>query len=155
MLSALVAALHYLTLALGLGSVFFRGRAFRAVAAEGTSPQPKTLQGLLAADTAWGIAAGLWIATGFARAFSGLEKGTEFYLANHLFHLKLGLFLAVFLLELWPMITLIRWRIALKRRLPLPLVDRVATFARINDAELLGVVTIVFVASAMARGLAF
>ncbi len=66
MLAALFSALHLLTLALGLGGVWARGRALRR----------GDLPAAFAADAAWGIAALLWLATGLARAFGGLEKGT-------------------------------------------------------------------------------
>src|SRR5712691_3327278 len=109
MISAVVSALHVLALAIGLPSVFLRSRALkRPLDAEG-------LRRLFAADNAWGIAALLWLVTGAVRAFAGLEKGSFFYLHNRMFFLKLGLFGAVLLLELWPMITFIRWRIARRR----------------------------------------
>ena len=51
MASALLSAIHVLTLALGLGAVFIRGRALaRPLDDPGW-------QRLLAADTAWGVAA--------------------------------------------------------------------------------------------------
>lgn len=70
----IVAALHLLALGVGLGAVWARGRALRG---------ELDAQGLLRvfyADTLWGIAAGIWIATGLARAFTGLEKGSAYYL---------------------------------------------------------------------------
>lgn len=111
--SAIVSALHVLALAIGLPAIFLRGRALRApLDAAG-------LGRLFAADNVWGLAALLWIVTGALRAFGGLEKGTPFYLHARLFWLKLGLFALVVALELWPMITFIRWRIEQRRgRLP-------------------------------------
>src|SRR3546814_12900469 len=50
------------------------------------------------------------LATGLLRAFAGLEKGTDFYLASHLFWLKMALFVAIVLLEIRPMLTFMRWR---------------------------------------------
>ena len=44
-----------------------------------------------------------------------LEKGAAYYLNNHVFWAKMGLFLLMFLLELWPMLTLIRWRRQVRR----------------------------------------
>src|SRR5918998_1467823 len=70
------------------------------------------LRRLFAADTVWAAAAGLWVATGLLRAFAGLEKGTEFYIGSPLFWVKMALLLAVVALEVWPMATFIRWRIA-------------------------------------------
>jgi len=104
MISAIVSALHVLALALGLPSIFFRGRALKG------SLDGPGLHRLFTADTVWGIAALLWLATGLARAFGGLEKGSAFYLASPLFWLKITLFATVALLEAWPMATFIRWR---------------------------------------------
>ena len=143
--AAIVSALHVLALALGLPSVFLRGRALRGpLDAAG-------LRRLFAADTVWGLAALLWIATGLLRAFGGLEKGTDFYLRSTLFWAKLGLFAAVFALELRPMLTLIRWRRQLARGVT-PDTSSARTLHALNHAELALVVVIVFVASLMARG---
>jgi putative membrane protein len=83
-LSAVVSALHVLALAVGLPSVFFRGGALAAPLDEAG------LRRLFAADNAWGIAAVVWIVTGVARVFGGLEKGVQFYLASPLFWVKMG-----------------------------------------------------------------
>jgi putative membrane protein len=142
--SALLSAVHVLTLALGLGAVFLRGRALA---------RPLDDAGwrrLLAADNAWGVAAGLWIASGLARVFFG-GKEPGFYWRNGFFWLKLALFGLVFLLELTPMVTFMRVRSAQRRRAALPRFS-VDAFRRINAAELALVVAIVFVAAFMARG---
>ena len=145
MLSATVSALHVLAVAIGLPGVFLRGRALKGrLDAEG-------LRRLFAADNAWGIAALLMIATGLLRAFGGLEKGTQFYLRSPLFWTKLGLFAAVFALEVWPMLTFMRWRRELARGRS-PDTSRARTFYFLNHAEMALVVAIVFVASFMARG---
>jgi putative membrane protein len=144
-LSAIVAALHYLALALGLPSVFLRGRALKG-------PLDRAgLQRLFAADNVWGIAAALWLVTGLLRAFGGLEKGSAFYLASPLFWLKMALFVLIVALEVWPMVTLIRWRRAVGGG-ALPDTSAAPTLFRITHAELALVVLIVFVASFMARG---
>jgi putative membrane protein len=145
MIAAIVAALHYLALALGLPSVFLRGRALKG-------PLDRDgLRRLFAADTAWGVAAGLWLVTGLLRAFGGLEKGSAFYLASRLFWLKLALFALVVGLEAWPMVTLIRWRRAVRGG-GAPDTSLARTLFHLNHVELALVVVIVFVASFMARG---
>jgi putative membrane protein len=105
---------------------------------------------LLAADNAWGVAALLWIASGFGRVFFG-GKEPGFYWRNGFFWAKLALFGLVFALELAPMMTFIRVRAALGRGAtppPFPL----EAYRRINAAEMVLIVTIVFVAAFMARG---
>jgi len=144
LVSALLSAVHLLTLGLGLGAVFMRGRALaRPLDDAGW-------QRLLAADNLWGIAAGLWIASGLGRVFLG-GKEPAFYWRNGFFWVKLALFGLVFALELMPMMTFIRVRSARKRNATLPRVP-VETYRRINSAQLVLVVTIVFVATFMARG---
>jgi putative membrane protein len=144
-MSAVVSALHVLALAIGLPAVFLRGRALKGrLDADG-------LRRLFAADTAWGLAALLWVATGLLRAFAGLEKGTAFYLASPLFWTKMALFVTVVALELWPMATFIRWRREQKQGVA-PDTSRAATFFHLNHVQLALVVLMVFVASFMARG---
>jgi putative membrane protein len=147
-IAAVVSSLHLLALAIGLPAVFLRGRALKGpLDADG-------LRRLLAADNVWGVAAGLWLVTGLLRAFGGIEKGTEFYLRSPLFWTKMALFLLVLLLEVRPMITLIRWRIRLGRGLPVDtsVAPRLYT---LNHIELALVGVMVFVASMMARGVGF
>ena len=144
-MSAIVAALHYLALALGLPSVFLRGRALKG-------PLDRAgLARVFAADTVWGIAAGLWLVTGLLRAFAGLEKGSAFYLGSHAFWLKMTLFVLVVALEIWPMVTFIRWRAAVRGG-GLPDTSSARTLFVVNHIQLALVVVMVFVASFMARG---
>lgn len=142
--AALLSAIHVLTLALGLGAIFARGRALS---------RPLDDAGwrkLLAADNAWGAAAGLWILSGLARVFFG-GKTQAFYMRNGFFWIKMALFALVFVLELRPMITFIRVRKAMRDQTALPIFS-VERYRRVNDAELALVVTIVIVAAFMARG---
>lgn len=145
MISAIVSAFHMLALAIGLSSVFLRGRALNG------SLDRQGLRRLLAADTVWGVAAALWLATGLLRAFAGLEKGTAFYLASSLFWLKMGLFLLIVLLEIRPLVTFMRWRSALGRG-TLPDTSAARALYHVNHVELALVVVMVFVATFMARG---
>jgi putative membrane protein len=147
MLSSLLSTLHLLALAIGLPGIFLRGRALRRLGAD-----PLAVSSVLAADSVWGAAAILWLLTGLLRAFAGFEKGTAFYLHSPFFHLKMSLFLLVLGLELWPMITFLRWRARRRRNEALDL-SRAATLARVNDIEVVITVATPFVASAMARGL--
>jgi putative membrane protein len=142
--SALLSALHVLTLAIGLGAIVERGRALAG---------PLDAAGwkrLLAADNLWGAAAGLWIVTGVRRVFFG-GKSPAFYWHNGFFWVKLALFALVSALEIAPMVTFIPVRSVRRRGAPLPQFP-VDLFRRINLAETVLVVTIVFVAAFMARG---
>jgi putative membrane protein len=142
----LLAAVHLLALGVGLGAVWSRARALRS------RLDTDGIRRVLQADNLWGLAALLWIGTGVARLFGQYEKGLQYYLHNHAFHAKMGLFALLLLLELWPMVTLIRWRIALGRGETVR-PTRAGTMAAISTIEAIVVVAIVFAATAMARGL--
>jgi putative membrane protein len=144
-ISAIVSAVHVLALALGLPAAFVRGRALKGpLGADGFAR-------LFAADSLWGVAALLWLVTGLLRVFGGLEKGSQFYLTSRMFWVKMTLFAIVILLEIWPMMTFMRWR-GLSRRGGRPDITHVRALYLINHIELALVVVIVFVASFMARG---
>ena len=149
-LAPFLSALHVLALGVGLGSVFMRGRFLRELRA---GPDPRALDRLFAADSLWGVAAALWLVTGLVRAFGHVEKAPDFYLRNGFFWVKMTLFLVVVALEIWPMLTFIRWRIARRAGRPLPRFDRLARLVLIDDLQTAFVVVIPFVAAAMARGL--
>ena len=143
--SAILSSLHLLALAIGLPAIVMRHRALlRPLDGAG-------VRKVLFVDNLWGVAAVLWIVTGPGRAFGPLEKGAVFYLSSPLFWAKMGLFLAIFALELAPMVAFIRWRIALRKG-DTPDVRRARTYAALSGIEAALVVVIVFVASFMARG---
>ncbi len=52
----------------------------------------------------------LWLSTGLWRWLGGIEKARDYYLTQPMFYAKLGLFVLLLLLELWPMVTFVRWR---------------------------------------------
>lgn len=142
----LLAVAHLIALAVGIAAVYGRSRALRRVR------RPEDLPSVFHADNWYGIAALLWIGTGLWRAFGGVEKGTAYYLGSHWFIGKMGLFAIVLLLELLPMVTLIRWRIALRRKEPVVL-DRAPLLARLSVAQVPLLLLMVVMAAAMARGL--
>lgn len=141
----LIATLHLLALGIGLGAVWARARRLRG------SLDPAGLRQLFYADNLWALAAVIWIATGVARAFGGLEKGTPYYLGNAWFHAKMGALLLVLVLEVPPMIGLIRWRRAVRRGEPLS-PGRAGAWARTSRIQALLVVVMTGLAAAMARG---
>jgi putative membrane protein len=141
----LVAAVHLLALGIGLGAVWARGRALRQ------APDERAVRRALAADAAWGIAALLWVSTGLWRAFGGLEKGTAYYMANHVFWGKMALFIAITAMEIPMAVALGRWRTGLKRGEAID-TARAGTFATLSTVQAALVVAMVFAATAMARG---
>ncbi|HEU4827566.1 MAG TPA: DUF2214 family protein [Gemmatimonadales bacterium] len=141
----LLAALHLIALGIGLGAVWARSRALRG------DVQLADVRRALVADTWWGVAAALWLATGLWRLFGGTEKATGYYLSNHVFLLKMGLFVAILLLELGPMMTLTRWRQDLRRG-GTPALDRARRISTVSAIEAALVIAIVGAAVTMARG---
>ncbi|HEF4758241.1 TPA: DUF2214 family protein [Pseudomonas putida] len=145
----LLAAIHLMAFALGFWAVLSRGTSFRRLAAGAGKARS-----VLIADNLWGISALILLFTGGMRAFGGYEKGTDYYLHQPLFHLKMTLFVLVLLLEVAPMVTLIKWRIALARGTAID-ARRATLFARISHVEALLVMLIVVAATGMARGVTF
>lgn len=147
--SALLSTFHLLGLAIGLPAVVMRWRALVRLKTD-----PAALEAVFFADNFWGIAAILWFVTGLLRAFGSFEKGSGFYLNSGAFLLKMGIFGLLFVLELWPMVTFIIWRVRKAKKLPFE-TTRAGTFATITGLEVVLTVAIPFVASMMARGIGF
>lgn len=143
---ALASALHLFALVFGLGGVFLRGRAMREPFTDEQRDR------MFAADNWWGIASMLWIGSGLWRLLAGLDKPTDFYLKSPAFHAKMGVFAVLFALEIWPMITFIRWRIAAQKKQPID-TSPLRTFRIINTIEVVGIMLMVFIAAGMARGI--
>jgi putative membrane protein len=145
-LRLIIAIVHLLGLGIGLGSIWARYRALRVPLGDA-----EAIKRVLYADNFWGLAAMLWIITGVARAFGGLEKGTDYYLNNTLFILKMLALLGIFVLEVAPMVTFMRWRIQSGRGQTLA-TERAPLFATISLIQTGLVVLMVVCAVLMARG---
>ena len=148
MLRLFLAAMHLIALGIGLGAVWARANAL-------SRPLDRAaMVRAFRADTWWGIAAALWIATGLWRLLGGTEKSTSYYMHNHVFFTKMSFLVIILLLEIGPMITLIRWRQIAERGTsawnPNPAAAR--RIARISYIEAALVIAMVFAAVAMARG---
>lgn len=141
-----LAAIHLLAFAMGFWAVLTRGTAFRRLAAGAGEARS-----VLVADNLWGISAIVLLISGGMRAFGGYEKGTDYYLHQPLFHLKMTFFVVILLLEIAPMIALIKWRIALSRGTTID-TGRAKLFARVSHVEALLVLLMVVAATGMARG---
>lgn len=142
-----LAAIHLLAFAMALSGVLARGKALRSL----VDSEPSTVGRVLTADNIWGISALVLLVTGGLRAFGGYEKGSEYYLHQPLFHVKMTLLVLILLLELAPMIRFIKWRIALARGTHLDL-HQAGLFARISHLQALLVVLMMIAATGMARG---
>lgn len=110
---------------------------------------------LLRMDAAYGIAAAVLLIVGLLRVFY-TEKGAAYYFASGTFIAKLALFLIVGLLSIYPTMTFLRWRPALREeRVPtLPPAAR-RTLRLCIHAELTLLFVIMLLAAMMARGIGF
>ena len=143
-----LATFHLLALGLGLGAVYVRASSLKGpldIAA---------IRSAFAADAAWGIAAGIWISTGLWRLLAATEKSTDYYMTNRFFMWKMGLLALILVLEIRPMITLIKWRrAASKGELDLQAISTDAKrIATVSNIQAVIVVLMVAVAVSMARG---
>jgi len=142
----ILASLHLLGFGIGLAAIWMRARAFR-----GTLDRDG-LRRLFYADNFWGLSFIILLVTGLWRLLGGVEKGTDYYLSYPVFHTKMGLLVLILGLEIWPMVTLIRWRVALGKGQAVD-TARAATFARISTAQGWLLALMVLAATAMARGI--
>lgn len=141
-----LAWLHLLALGVGLGGVWGRARALHDSLRD--PADERALKRAFVADTWWGIAAVIWLVTGLWRMIAGTEKTATYYWANHAFLAKMVMFVAILALEVWPMVTLIRWRMR-KREPNTRDAGRIEAISYVECALVIGMV---FAAVSMARG---
>jgi len=113
----------------------------------------KRARSLFRVDLAFGIVAGVVLITGAARAMH-YGKGLDYYLNNSFFHAKIGLFVVVALLSIYPTVTFLKWRPALKAgQIPLISLTKARWVKLIIRIELLALLLIPLLAALMARGI--
>lgn len=117
--------------------------------------QPLTLENarrLQLYDGVYGAAAGAVLIVGALRVYY-FEKGWQYYLANHAFLTKIGIFLIVGLVSIIPTMEFLRWRKD-TRAGNAPKVDtaKIARIRKIVHWELVGLMLMLFFAAWMARG---
>jgi len=116
---------------------------------------PVSARSLLRIDAAYGIAAAVLLLVGFLRVFY-TEKGPVYYFHSGTFLLKIGLFLIVGLLSIYPTLQFLRWRGELRAGRA-PALD--ATVRRrvrvILHIELTLLFVIMLCAAMMARGIGY
>jgi len=110
---------------------------------------------LVMVDLIYGVAAGAVLVTGVLRMFY-FGKGAAFYLENPLFHAKLGLFIFLALLSVYPTVQFRSWRPGVKAgQLPDVPRTRLTGMRRVVRLELLAVVLIPLLAVMMGRGFGY
>lgn len=146
MAAALVAYLHYLSIFALFALLSIEHVLFKA---------PLDLsraRSLMITDIAYGICAGVVLATGVARVL-WFAKGTGYYLGNSLFHAKVGLFILVGLLSILPTYVFFNWRNAVQAgQVPEPSPRQLRLVTWSIRLELLLLLVIPLLAALMARG---
>ena len=103
-------------------------------------------------DIVYGIAALALLVSGIFRVIH-FGQGSEFYTQNPLFWWKVGLYLSVGGLSLYPTVTYILWAIPLRKgELPQVSEALASRLAWIINIELVGFASIPLLATLMARG---
>lgn len=141
----LLATLHLLAFGFALASILRRTWALRRATV------PAALRSVFRADTGWGLSALVLIVTGLIRAFSGYEKGADYYLHEPLFHVKMTLLVVILVLEVPSMLALMRWRASLRKGTA-PNLRKARSYARLSVIQTILLVLMVFAATGMARG---
>jgi putative membrane protein len=106
----------------------------------------RTARRLARADLVVGVSAGVLLVVGWLRVFY-FEKGTAFYFHNTWFIAKMGLFVVVAFLSIYPTVKFLAWR---KQGIDPAAVPAIR---RILHLELAGVALILLCAALMARGI--
>jgi putative membrane protein len=140
-----LAAIHLLALALGVFALSARARALAA------AQRNDELKSVFFWDGAYGAVGIVWLGSGVWRAFSDLEKGTDYYLSNHAFWTKMLLLAVFFVIETTLAVTFVRWRALVKRNEAVSLAAK-ARLVRFHHAELGLLLGMVVMATLMARG---
>ena len=111
-----------------------------------------TARKLAVTDAVLGVAAGVVLVAGLARAFY-FEKGAAYYFHNHAFLTKFSLFVIVALLSIVPTIEFLSWRKALKQgQVPAVAARKLKRLRMIIHIELAAIVLILLCAAIMAKG---
>ena len=141
-----VAYVHYLSFMICFAALVVERRLIKA------NPDRGEATAMVITDIVYGIAALALLVSGIFRVMH-FGQGSEFYTQNPLFWWKVGLYLSVGGLSLYPTVTYILWAIPL-RKCELPNVSEAlaSRLAWIINVELVGFAFIPFLATLMARG---
>src|SRR5919108_426231 len=147
MVSALAAFVHHVA---AFALVAALALQFALIREELTFRSARRLQ---VADAVLGLSALVVLVVGFLRVFY-FEKGSAYYFHNGAFIAKISLFVLVALLSIYPTVTFLSWRPAMKEgRLPAVDLGKVRRVRAIIHWELAGALLIILFAALMARGI--
>jgi putative membrane protein len=111
------------------------------------------IQRLAMIDLFYGIAAGIVFLTGLLR-FAYFGKGIHFYVGNPLFYVKVGMFLLVALISIYPTVQFLSyWKMLKQDQMPAVDTQRVTRLRSVIRLELGLLLVIPLLAVLMARGI--
>lgn len=145
-LNSLMASLHHLAAFTLTACLVYEWISFRA-----TMPAVVARR-IQRVDLWYGISAAVMLVAGVLRVIY-FAKGADFYINSPLFWVKTALFVAVGLLSIIPTVAFLRWRVPADDQ---PLVvpgDEARRIRLVLNLQLGGLVLILLVAPAMARGI--
>ena len=145
--SAFVAYIHYLSIILCFGALIYERLSLK------TDPNRTEAISMVIADVVYGIAGLSLLISGILRV-KYFGETPEFYTHNPIFWLKVGIYVFIGLLSLYPTTTYILWAIPLsKNQLPLVGENLVLRLRLLINIELFGFCLIPLFATLMARGI--
>jgi putative membrane protein len=146
-ISATVAYIHYLSFMVAFGALVTEGLTLKK------EPTLEESWRLVIADSIYGLSATAVLVTGVLRVMY-FGKGTDYYLSHHIFFAKVGLFIVVGLLSLYPTFSFLMWIKTLRdRQAPVLEEGKVSVLQWLIRGELVGLALIPFTAALLARGL--
>ncbi len=141
-----VAYVHYLSFMLCFAALVLERRLIKA------NPNKGEATLMVITDVVYGLAALALLVSGILRVLY-FGQGSEFYTENPLFWWKVGLYLGVGGLSLYPTVTYILWAIPLRKgELPQVSEALAGRLAWILNIELVGFALVPLLATLMARG---
>lgn len=144
--SAATAYVHYLSFMLAFGALAVESQTLKK------DISLEDAWRLVIADTIYGLSATTVLITGILRVLY-FGKGQDYYLSSPIFYTKVGIFVIVGLLSLYPTFLFISWIKTLRDRQPPSLeLSQVQILSWMIRGELIGLVLIPLFATLLARG---
>jgi putative membrane protein len=145
--SAIAAYLHYLGFMLAFGALVVESQTLKQ------ELSLEEARRVVIADVVYGLSATVVLITGILRVLY-FGKGTDYYLSNPVFYIKIGIFVVVSLLSLYPTFSFVSWIRDLRNKKP-PSLDlpKVQRLSWLINGELLGFALIPLFAAVLARGI--
>ncbi len=145
--SAITAYLHYLSFMLAFGALVVESQTLKK------DLSLEAAWRVVVADAIYGLSATVILITGLLRVIY-FGKGTDYYLSSPVFYIKIGIFILVSLLSLYPTFSFLSWIKSLRESQPPKLellqVQRLSWLIR---GELVGFACIPLFAALLARGI--